>query len=472
MDGLGRAAFPGNPRACMLPKSSPYVGHYRHAPPSPVHAELAERLQNLLSRSRKTQDTNGMRPLSLLPRDSPFVGTKRHAPQSPKMSNVLGPRCTSPLACTAGSMSPTVTLSPICLGPAALPTERALAANDGPLGLFFLDDNLPDLDDDEEEEECFCLRPLFAELYQEEEFSSFQPFPSLTRCIKSKKSLVSIDSCLPHTTLCQVLKSAMTTKLLGSVLSVNHAFADAAKSPLTWQGIPVSLPPSAPLYEEEITNLLGAWTQAKKIVMPRCSDLFAEVLDVCPDVPTEIAWRFDPSLKGSGVQVRDHGKTACKINEDKVVVLGDAPVRNSYFEIVLDERDDDTDWDNPNDFGLGVTSSRTKAGEHMKKVEVAGEVPHSWVVDFSKRSIFLVINNEHAAQYDMFGAEDISKGDRVGLFLEPNAIYVYVNGIQEACLQVPEHAKIDGILYPVFDLYGRTKRMTRSVASHPLQGRD
>jgi hypothetical protein len=354
-------------------------------------------------------------------------------------------------------MSP---LSPLLLEPAAFALDEAAFSSDddGPLGLFFLDNNIPYVDEEEEEGRC-----------------SLHPFPTLilNKSQESKASIdesrVSIDKYLPHTTLCQIMKNIMTTKMLGSLLCVNEAFADAAKSPLTWQGIPVSLPLSAGLYVEEIVQVCSAWTQASKIVMPRCSDLFAEFLDACPDVPLEVAWRFDSRLKGSGVTVKNHGKTACRTHDDKVVVLGDAPIRNNYFEIVLDERDDDISWENPNDFGLGVTASRTKAREQMNTVEVAGEVPHSWVVDFSKSSIFLVINNEQAGQYEFFGAEDILKGDRVGLLLEPLRIRVYVNGIQEAILKVPETAPIEGLLYPVFDLYGRTKQMTRSVASLPLR---
>jgi len=339
---------------------------------------------------------------------------------------------------------------------------------DGPLGLFFLDDNMPDLDGAEEEEDFFCLRPL--DPYQEE-CCILKPFPALGLC-KPSKSTVSMDQCLPHTTLCQILKTTMTTKMLGSVLCVSQAFADAAKSPLTWQGIPVSLPPSAVLYADEIANLCSMWMQASKIVMPRCSELFADLMDTCPDVPIQIAWRFDERLKGSGIVVKNNGTTACKANEDKVVVLGDAPIRNSYFEILIDERNDDLSWKNaPNDFGLGVTTSRAQAKDQMNKVDVAGELPHSWVIDFSKSSIFLVINNDHAAEYDMFGAEDIRKGDRVGLLVEPQAIRVYVNGNQEASLKVPENAAIEGLLYPVFDLHGRTTQMTRSVASRPSKGR-
>lgn len=464
MDESRRAASPvmagsrcASPQ--VLPKSSPYVGHYRHAPPSPVPSELAERLQKLLSRNRKTQDTkDAPRPLALLPKSSPFVGTQRHAPQSP-----------------------TGAMSPITLEPVAFPTDGAFFDNDdGPLGLFFLDDSMMDPDDVEDEDETFCLRPILDD--HEEEFM-LEPFPTLGLKKKSapilntmknstmkKKSAICGDTYLPHTTLCQVLNNVATAKMLGSLICVSHTFEEAVRSPQTWQGLVISLPPEILNYSATIEKQVAMWSEAKKIVIPRCSSLFLELSHTCPEVLVENAWRFDQRLKGSGVTVKNYGKTACRTDSDKVVVLGDAPVRKRYFEIILDERDDDMGWENPNDFGLGVTSSQRKAREQMKSVEVAGEIPHSWVVDFSKSSIFLVINNEQAAQYDLFGAQDIRKGDRVGLLLEPHWIRVYVNGIQEASLKVPDHAPIEeGILYPVFDLYGRTKQMTYTMASGPVE---
>lgn len=458
MNSTRRAASPGmsgSRCATALPKSSPYVGHYRHAPPSPVHAELAESLQKLLSRTRKTRDTKEPalpRPLSPLPKNSPFVGYQRHAPQSPRMS---------PL----GSMSP------MALEPAALPADEAFSLNDdGPLGLFFLDDSAMNLDNIEEGEDSFSLFQLGDDLHEEEASVSFDPFPALFKKMPAssrKKSTLSLDQYLPHTTLCEVINNIATTKMLPSLLSASRSFHEATRSPQTWQGIPVSIPPAAVFYTEKLESYSDMWKEAEKIMLPRCSNLFVQLNETCPDVPLEVVWRFDSRLKGTGVTVKNNGKTACRSDDDKVVVLGDAPIRESYFEVFLDERDDDMDWENPNDFGLGVTASHRRAREQMKSVEVAGEVPHSWVVDFSKSSIFLVINNEQAAQYEFFGAADIRKGDRVGLLLEPNIIRVYINGLQEASLKVPEHALIEGTLYPVFDLYGRTKQITYSTASRP-----
>lgn len=455
----------GSRCATILPKSSPYVGHYRHAPPSPVPSELADRLQGLLGRARKTQDTKepvAARPLSLLPKNSPFVGYQRHAPESPRM-------------CPMGSMSP-MSLEPAALPADILPADEAFSLNDdGPLGLFFIDDNIANLDNDEED--SFCLQPLADQLDPEEDdFTLDDPFPALFKkksAVSSKKSKLALDQYLPHDALCQVIQNIATTKMLPSLLSASHAFHEATRSPQTWQGIPVSLPPAAAFYRgRHIPKYVAMWQQAEKIMMPRCSKLSAEFRETCPDVPREFIWRFDSRLKGCGVTVKNNGKTACRTDDDKVVVLGDAPIRNSYLEVFLDERDEDMSWENqPNDFGLGVTSSHQTACEELKQgnLEVAGEFPHSWVVDFSKNSIFLVINNENVARHELFGAADIHKGDRVGLKLERHLIRVYVNGKQEATLTVPDHAPIEpmGTLYPVFDLYGRTKQMTYSEASSP-----
>eukprot|EP00746_Dinoflagellata_sp_MGD_P015923 gnl/MRDRNA2_/MRDRNA2_135622_c0_seq1.p1 gnl/MRDRNA2_/MRDRNA2_135622_c0~~gnl/MRDRNA2_/MRDRNA2_135622_c0_seq1.p1 ORF type:complete len:476 (+),score=85.62 gnl/MRDRNA2_/MRDRNA2_135622_c0_seq1:83-1510(+) len=466
------ASFQVDPRACTLPKSSPYVGLYRHAPPSPVHSELAEKLQNITSKQNKVVDAKTARLLSPLPRDSPFIGTHRHAPPSPR-SNISPP-------------------SPLSLGPAALPLDAALPQNDAALGLFFLDESM--LDTQDEEEVCFCLRPLCAEIDQEEqEYMPSKPFPSLflqsspprskdiccdddashlqanTSFLKAQQATVSIDKYLPHATLCHTLNNIMTTSNFGSICLVSHSFADVAKSVLTWHRLPVSLPPSADMYREDIAKQCSMWVQAKKIEMPRCSDLYAELLDVCPDVPLEILWRFNRRLSGSGIAVKNHGQTVCKTGENKVVMLADAPVQKSYFEVILDEIDHDVSWENPNDFGLGVTSSLVTARKQMHCYDVADEVPNSWVVDFSRSSVFLVINNEQVAHYEFYGSVNLVKGDRVGLMLEPHAISVYVNDIQEVCLKVPESAPVQGILYPIFDLHGRTKQMTRSHVVHPLE---
>jgi hypothetical protein len=358
------------------------------------------------------------------------------------------------------------------LEPAVMTADEAFSlSDDGPLGLFFIDENITKLDENDEDEDAFHLHPLIKQMDPEEEdFTLDDPFPALFKKQSapiSKKPKLPLDQYLPHDALCLLLSNIATAKMLPSLLSASRSFQEATRSPQTWQGIPVSLPPAAVSYPQQIGKYSTMWKEAKTIMMPRSSELVSELTATCPCVPLELVWRFDTRLKGSGVTVSKNGKTASRSDEDKVVVLGDAPIRNSYFEIFLDERDDDTVWENPNDFGLGFTSSHSTACESMESVEVAGEVPHSWVVDFSKSSIFLVINNEQAGMYEFFGAADIRKGDRVGLLMEPNVIRVYLNGVRQASLNVPESATIEGTLYPVFDLYGRTKQMTYSEASSP-----
>eukprot|EP00746_Dinoflagellata_sp_MGD_P157441 gnl/MRDRNA2_/MRDRNA2_86210_c0_seq1.p1 gnl/MRDRNA2_/MRDRNA2_86210_c0~~gnl/MRDRNA2_/MRDRNA2_86210_c0_seq1.p1 ORF type:complete len:392 (+),score=54.13 gnl/MRDRNA2_/MRDRNA2_86210_c0_seq1:57-1232(+) len=130
-----------------LPRSSPYIGHHRHAPPSPVHPDLIASLQQVLHRSqRKTSERQSC---PRLPRSSPYVGTERHAPRSPQLTSL--------------QPSTSVSQDPLFLQPPA--TTMQGLAEEGPLGLFFLDDNIPDLSDDED---GFCLRPLLQEFAKQE----------------------------------------------------------------------------------------------------------------------------------------------------------------------------------------------------------------------------------------------------------------------------------------------------------------
>jgi hypothetical protein len=417
----------------ILPRSLPYIGFFRHAPHQALHCQLDRLLQrrrySAMAKGPFSDGTNDPeKPIMLspvLPRTSPYVGFKRHAPPSPMLHfGAIGTPDFSPLSC---AMEP-------------LPTT---------------------LEENEEFEMPSSLIPLDLDV-------------SLTPVAEPTTRECNAPGFLPQEVWEVILWSAIDVCDILTIASIAPGFLEAVKSPDVWCGRPVRISPSlvrglAP----QLCKWLTVWRRTSKLVLPRSSQLLAEVQRLDPCVPIEVMWRFDQNLKGNGVEVLNHGLAVRRIDDEELVVLGDAPLpkgRTPYLEVRLDERKEAAacSEDELNDFGLGVTACDPE--EISELGAVADEVPRSWVVDFTQSSVVLSVNNNEAAKGYSISAYDLHKGDRIGLRVLPNAVEVYLNGVLCETLRPPPAECVPmGIdLFPVLDLYGRTVQISRTAAEEPL----
>eukprot|EP00927_Polykrikos_kofoidii_P005872 TRINITY_DN12349_c0_g1_i1.p1 TRINITY_DN12349_c0_g1~~TRINITY_DN12349_c0_g1_i1.p1 ORF type:complete len:504 (+),score=89.29 TRINITY_DN12349_c0_g1_i1:80-1591(+) len=347
---------------------------------------------------------------SLLPRDSPYVGSQRHAPPSPLLSFVLPP---------VSPKDSSVSL-----------VHTVVAEEDPGESLH--------------EHDAWCLR--LPEDIWERIFSSIVGVPSL------------------H-----------------DLLYVARGFPEILRAPGVWRGRCVRISPNmlkglAP----RLSPWLESWRFVSKLVLPNSSQMIAEVSRLNPNIPLEVAWRFSENFKGNGVQVLRQGRTVRRIGKQALVVVGDAPIsrgpsgasgediRAPYFEVRLDKLDTQPTV-NPNDFGIGVTAMNPALIKH-DGFEVAGEVPRSWIVDFTRSMVVLTANNDEAAVGHNLSASDVFEGDRIGLRVQEDAVEVFVNGLLRQRL-VPEpqdRPPLQRQLYPVLDLYGRTTQISRVDIDMPL----
>jgi hypothetical protein len=258
-----------------------------------------------------------------------------------------------------------------------------------------------------------------------------------------------------------------------SLASLARGFSSLLTSEWVWAGRPVVVPPSllarlAPVLSE----WLPAWKRASKIVIPKSAQLMSQVLLKAPELPVEIAWRFDTHYKGNGVEVINHGRTVRRIHgaDEELVALGDSPLTSRlngslFFEVALDDRStfDVDDGDYVNDFGIGVTACPPSEMDELGTV--ADEVPLSWVVDFTAASVILSINNCEVFKGKNLSALGLREGDRVGLCMTgAGSIEVLVNGyIREQLVPPIGKGVPTGVpLYPVLDLYGCTMQLSRT----------
>jgi len=268
--------------------------------------------------------------------------------------------------------------------------------------------------------------------------------------------------------LCLVVEVPMMTCLS----RVNRAFEKALQSEDTWRDRIVVVTPSClAVFAPHLDRWLSAWNAARKLVLPRSTQLLREVTERAPHLEVELSWRFDRHLKGQGVEVLKHGQAVRRIEEEELVVLGDAalprgPGRLPYLEVFLDECDGGI-GDNLNDFGIGVTACDPE--EIRELGSVADEVPRSWVVDFTQSMVLLSINNKEAAQGRQLSSLDLKQGSRVGLLVKAASLEVYIDGIlRESLFPAPEEqVPTDAQLYPVLDLYGRTVQISKTDAEEP-----
>lgn len=355
----------------------------------------------------------------VLPRASPYVGFQRHAPPSPMLTfknSVVGKPTPDP--------SVSAVIPPLMLPKSSLSS-----------GLDFM------------MQTCFELAPVMPE------------FPGK----------------LPEEAWSIILSDIIEVPLIGRLSCLARGFPEVVQSAQVWQGRPVHIHPEVLLaFAPKLGVWLPAWSSASKLVLPRSSQLLAEVSRRAPHIPVEIAWRFDQQLKGQGVEVIKSGSAARRIEDEELVVLGDAPLpagdgRMPYLEVCLDVRGEALSSDDVNDFGLGVTACDPQEFRELQLGSVADEVPRSWVVDFTQSSVVLSVNNQEAAKGFDISASTLMEGDRVGLRITPEAVEVFINGLlRQHLVPAPEErVPTDVGLFPVLDLYGCTVQLSRTWAEVP-----
>mmetsp|Transcript_59887 Transcript_59887/g.110911 ORF Transcript_59887/g.110911 Transcript_59887/m.110911 type:complete len:474 (+) Transcript_59887:104-1525(+) len=278
---------------------------------------------------------------------------------------------------------------------------------------------------------------------------------------------------LPEELWATVLSYLAEVKGLHSLCSLGHGYGRVLQWQYVWAGRHIRLPSAI---ASKALPKFGAWLQAwrscSKLVVPYCEELIAEVALHAPDVPLEVAWRFDTNMKGTGVEVLNDGEIVHRVNGEDLVVIGDAPLPSStstqpYLEVRLDERGEDL-GDSFNDFGIGLTASNPLLLHALGTV--ADEVPHSWVLDFMKSAVALSINNTEAMRSDAVTAGDLQEGDRVGILVSSDGgLELFINGIsRHRFVPRPEdRVPLGAGLFPVLDLYGRTVQVSRTFAEEP-----
>lgn len=281
---------------------------------------------------------------------------------------------------------------------------------------------------------------------------------------------------LPEEVWTAVLGFSVDLPSLSRFSRVGRGFPELLASRSVWEGRPVCVPPGllrglAP----RLDSCLTTWQACSRLIIPRSTQLLKEISIRAPGLRVEVAWRFDQHMKGDGVEIHKHGLTARRTSDDELVVLGDAALttpdgKAPFLEVSLDERGESI-GDDLNDFGFGVTACDPE--EIGELGAVADEVPRSWVVDFTKASVVLSVNNHEAAKGMRVTSDDLQQGDRVGIRLVPGAVEVFINGVMRERLvpNAEDSVPLDAGLYPVIDLYGRTVQVSRTEAEEPRPDR-
>lgn len=400
----------------ILPRKLPLIGFLRHAPQQVLHGQLDRllrrrnqpRAEEIVDPSDEAEQKS--QATSELPRASPYVGFQRHAPLSPTLnfSSLTPASCGSPLSTFLDSQ---------------------------------LDLDLVDGDTCSWEE------------YEDDDKAPHTP------------------GRLPDELWGTVLSYVAEVPSLCRLCRICRGFPEALKNENVWARRPIHIAPTALQgLAPHLGTWLPAWRCASRIVVPRSSQLLAELARRAPELPVQVAWRFDANLKGDGVEVLRSGLTARRIAEEELVVLGDASLRTGrglpYFEVELEERCEES-LDVVNDLGLGVTAC---APEEIRSLgSVADEVPRSWVVDFTQSSVVLSVDNREAAKGKRVSSKDLREGDRIGLRISSGNLEVYINGeMREVLEPTPADRVPDDIeLFPILDLYGRTVQISRNDAEVP-----
>lgn len=414
-----------NGQDCFLPRSLPFVGFMRHAPQQVLFKQLDRLLRRRLDQAACGEEEEEKEVVDVPLTRAPPRGKSGSEPALPRKSPYVGFQRHSPpspkLRFAGRPVSPQL--------PLKLPLKQL------------------DLGEDEELNCDFELEPADQRL----------------------------PCGLPEEAWALVVADMINVAAVGTLSAVAQGFAEVVRSPLVWQKQVVRIRPgSVRALAPQLPVWLPAWRDAAKLVVPRSTQLAAELRRRAPELPVEVAWRFDTHLQGAGVEVLRDGSAVRRVAEEELVVLGDAalasrPGQAPYLEVCLDERGEGI-GDNLNDFGLGVTACNPQDIDVEELGAVADEVPRSWVVDFTMNSVVLSVNNKESAKGFNFSANDLCKDDRVGLKLVEDAVEVYINGALRQRLVPPaEDCVPQGVgLFPVLDLYGRTVQVSRTDAEAPL----
>eukprot|EP00928_Gymnodinium_smaydae_P004625 TRINITY_DN11571_c0_g1_i1.p1 TRINITY_DN11571_c0_g1~~TRINITY_DN11571_c0_g1_i1.p1 ORF type:complete len:411 (+),score=60.22 TRINITY_DN11571_c0_g1_i1:291-1523(+) len=308
------------------------------------------------------------------------------------------------------------------------------------------------------------------------------PLVDLDAAVSATVRTTSFSGCgtLPDVVLCHILAVAVEVKSIATISRVARGFRQAVRAPTVWSGRRVHIPPQVlEKFAPWLQSWLRTWKFASKLVVPNSAQLLAEVTRCSPALLVEVAWRFSSRWKASGVEVLYRGNTVQRTADDELVVIGDASFvavggggdgqeggREPYVEVRIDERP--SGQVELNDMGIGFTMS--DPDELQEMCAVADEIPSSWVVDFTQSLVLLSVNNREVARGRDISAADLHEGDRVGLRLaRTGALEVYINGdLRQSILPEPEdRVPIGAVLYPLFDLYGLTARLSCTGAEEP-----
>lgn len=406
-----RSSEPRPVSRALAPASSPNRANSASLPPE--EAQVSEAIQD---------------GKQVLPRASPYVGFKRHAPPSPKLCFQAAPPSAAFLPLPAGD----------------------------DLGDFRL---------------VSCAA---SEAWSRQQSPSTSEVEGKVTATPGSREGAALPGLLPEEVWVKVLSSAVEVPSLAVLMRIARCFPAMLRSEAVWNNRLVRLPPGVVgSLAPHLKRWAYIWHGASKLVLPRSSQLFAEVRRLLPAMPIEVAWRFDTHLKGEGVEVLSHGNTVRRTADDELVVLGDAPLhrdpggRPPYVEVRLDQRGAPVAGDTINDFGFGVTACHPDEIHNLGSV--ADEVPQSWVVDFTETSIVLSVDNHEAGKSRRVTSADLREGSRVGLRIFPNAVEVYIDGhCREELKARPQNCiPATADLFPVLDLYGRTIQVTRTDADCP-----
>jgi hypothetical protein len=398
----------------ILPRDSALVGFLRHSPQA-MHEHFDKLCQ---WRAQKESEESKELENSKLPSASPYVGSQRHAPPSPVL------RFTNPQTRSQGSQDAFF-----------MPPLLELASSSG--DSFFSED-----------EDVMEIASLTLHHLPEEVWINF-------------------------------VSLMIEVAGIGLLARVARGVSSILKSELVWENRQVVVSPASVVHlAPMLSSWLPAWKLANKLVVPRSSQLLSELSRQAPEIPIEVAWRFDQMFKGNGVEVINSGRTVKRLQgaEEELVVLGDAPLpqtiptdghgdRCPFFEVTLEDRSVESE-DTVNDFGIGITACPPCDMEELGAV--ADEVPSSWVIDFAKSSVMLSINNSEVAK--ACHVSYLKEGDRVALRITAiGSIEIFINGILHEHFIPPNEKRVPrGVaLYPVLDLYGCTMQLSRTDAEEP-----
>mmetsp|Transcript_57342 Transcript_57342/g.134439 ORF Transcript_57342/g.134439 Transcript_57342/m.134439 type:complete len:467 (-) Transcript_57342:189-1589(-) len=440
---LGHTAGSGPSEAIekdsVLPRDQPFVGFLRHAP----RHGLPDRLERLLKRRQVTSTVSIDGACSSLGNEA----------QSSNALKALGQDWTKPPSGLQrmGSIPRNVS-SPL------LTYSEVDHEGDATLQLWPIEGNA-----------VSCLLPPCAVDHR----SADGALGTIALALPSSERGFCNSLRLPEELWATVLSYLAEVKGLCSLCSLAHGYGRVLHWQYVWSGRYIRLPSSIAC---EAVPKLGAWLQAwrgsSKLVVPYCEELLAEATLHAPEVPLEVAWRFDVNMKGTGVEVLKSGEIVRRVNGEDLVVLGDTPLpsctsKQPYLEVCLDERGEDL-GDSFNDFGIGLTASNPLLLHALGTV--ADEVPHSWVLDFTKSAVALSINNTEAMRSDAATAGDLQQGDRVGILVSSDGgLELFINGVsRHRFVPRPEdRVPLGAGLFPVLDLYGRTVQVSRTFAEEP-----